>query len=58
MDLVILVLVVALIGWLVYWITTTIPMHPTLRTVIHIMVAVVLVLFILRRLGFAIPNVL
>jgi hypothetical protein len=57
-DLVILVLVVALIGWLVYWITTTIPMHPTLQAVIQIAAAVVLIIYVLRRLGIVIGNVL
>jgi hypothetical protein len=56
MDLIVLVLIVAVVGWIIYLITTKIPMDPTLRLVIQIVALVVLALYLLRRLG--LPNVL
>jgi hypothetical protein len=56
MDLILLVLGVAIVGWVVYLLTTKIPMDPTLRLVIQIIAVVVLALYLLRRLG--LPNVL
>lgn len=57
MDLVVLVLVLALIGFLVHLIVTKIPMDPTFRLVIQILVVVLVVLYLLRRFG-GLPNVL
>ncbi len=48
-----LILVIALIGCLVYFITTYIPMPAPFKTVIYVVVAVVLVLFLMRTFGIA-----
>ena len=58
MDLVILVLVLAIIGFLVWILTTKIPMDPMFRLAIQIIVIIVVVLYLLRRLGGGLPNVL
>lgn len=57
MDLVILVLVVALIGFLVYVITTKVPMPSGWATTIQVLALVVVVVWILSHL-IALPNVL
>lgn len=57
MDLVVLVLVVALIGFLIYLITTKIPMPPVWATAIQIFALIVIILFILTRF-INLPNVL
>ena len=57
MDLIILVLVVALIGFLVWIVTTKIPMPPLWATTIQVLALVVIVLYILSRF-IALPNVL
>ena len=57
MDLVILVLVVALIGFLVYIITTKVPMPPHWAAVIQVLALIVLVLYVLSHFV-ALPNVL
>lgn len=49
---------VVLIGFLVFLLTTKIPMPPYWATGIQIVAALVLVLFLLRELGVALPNVL
>lgn len=52
-------LVVALIGFVVYLITTKIPMPPYWATVIQIGALILIVLFLFSRLGGGlIPNVL
>lgn len=58
MDLILLVLVLALVGFLVHFITTRIPMDATFRLAIQIIVVIAVVLFLLRRFGAGIPNVL
>jgi hypothetical protein len=58
MDLVILVLGIALLGFLVWLITTKIPMDPMFRYAIQIIVLVVVVIYLVRLLGGHIPNVL
>ena len=58
MDLIILVLVVALVGFLVYLITTKIPMPPYWAMAIQILALIVIILFLLRRFGSGIPNVM
>ena len=58
MDLIVLVLVLAVIGFVVWLITTRIPMDPIFRTIIYVVVAIVLVLWVLRRFGGSIPNVM
>jgi hypothetical protein len=56
MDLILLVLVLAVVGFVVWLITTKIPMDPTFRVVIYVVVAIVLVLWLLRRFGSGVPN--
>lgn len=58
MDLILLVLALAVIGFLVHLITTRIPMDPMFRTAILIIVVVVVILYLIRRFGGAIPNVM
>lgn len=58
MDLIILVLGIAVLGLLVWAITTYIPMDPIFRTIIYIVVAVALVLFVVRQFSSSVPNVL
>lgn len=58
MDLIMLVLVLAVIGFLVWLITTRVPMDPIFRTIIYVVVAIVLVLWVLRKFGGGIPNVM
>lgn len=57
MDLVALVLVVALIGFLVWLITTRIPMDPMFKVAIQIIALIVIILYLIRRFG-GLPNVL
>lgn len=57
-DLIMLVLVLAIVGFVVWLITTRIPMPPIFQTVIYIVVLIVLVLWLLRRFGGSIPNVM
>lgn len=57
MDLVILILVVALIGFLVYIITTKVPMPPGWATVLQLLALIVLVLYVLSHFVH-LPNVL
>jgi len=57
MDLLILVLIVALIGWLVYIVTTKVPMPPGWARTLQGLALVVLVLWLLSHLV-ALPNVL
>jgi hypothetical protein len=56
-DLIVLVLVLCVIGFVVWLITTKIPMDPTVRLAIQILAALVLILYVLRRLAI-LPNVL
>ncbi len=58
MDLLILILVLALVGFVVYLITTYIPMPDIFKTVIIVVVAVILILYVIRMLGGNLPNVL
>jgi uncharacterized membrane protein len=58
MDLILLVLALAIIGFLVYLITTYIPMDPMFKTAIHIIVIVAVVLYLLQRFAGHVPNVL
>ena len=57
MDLVFLVLVVALIGFLVGLITTKIPMPPYWAKAIQVIALIVLLIYLVSRI-IAIPNVL
>lgn len=58
MDLIIIILAIALVGALVYFVTTQIPMPEPFKIAIYIVCAVVLVLFLIRQLGGAVPNVM
>jgi len=58
MDLILLVLALAIIGFLVHLITTKIPMDPMFKYAIYIIVVFVVILFLIRRLGGSIPNLL
>ena len=57
MDLIILVLVVALIGFLVWLITTKVPMPPYWAAALQILALIVIILYVLSRFV-ALPNVL
>jgi hypothetical protein len=56
MDLIILILGVVLIGFLVWLLTTKIPMPPGWATAIQILALIVIILFVIRFVN--IPNVL
>lgn len=58
MDLILVVLVYALIGCVIWLITTKLPMPPYWATVIQVGALIFLMLDFLRRLGIALPNVL
>ena len=58
MDLILLVLVVALIGFFVYIVTTKVPMPPYWALALQILALIVVVLFVLQRFGVRLPNVL
>ncbi len=53
-----LVLVLALVGFIVWLITTKIPMDPMFRLAIQIIVIVVMILYLLRMFAGSVPNVL
>jgi len=57
MDLLMLVIVLAVVGFLVYLLTTKVPMPPGWATAIQVLALVVIVLFILTRFV-NLPNVL
>jgi hypothetical protein len=57
MDLILLVLVVALIGFLVWAITTQIPMSPGWAKAIQVFALIVIVLYLITRFV-RLPNVL
>lgn len=57
MDLIFLVLVLCVIGFAVWVLTTKIPMDPMIRLAIQILAFVVMLLYVLRTLG-VVPNVL
>jgi O-antigen ligase len=53
MGLIGLILVLALVGFVVYLITTYIPMPPIFKTIIYVLVAVILIVYVMRALGIA-----
>ena len=57
MDLIILVLVLSVIGFAVWLITTKIPMDPMIRLAIKVVAVIVVLLYALRVLR-VLPNVL
>lgn len=56
MDLILLVLVIALVGFVVYLITTKIPMPPYWALTLQILALVLLLLYVLRVFGIVLPN--
>lgn len=58
MDLILLVLVLALVGFVLWLITTKIPMDPTIKVIIQVLVAIVVVLWLLGKLGASVPSFL
>jgi uncharacterized membrane-anchored protein len=57
MDLIMLVLVLAIIGFLVWLITSKIPMDPMFKIAIQVIVLIVVILWLIRRFG-GLPNLL
>ena len=57
MDLILLVLVLCVVGFVVWLLTTKIPMPPAWATAIQVLALVCLILYALTRLV-ALPNVL
>lgn len=55
MGLISLVLILALVGFVVYLITTYIPMPPIFKTGIYVIVAIVVILYLIRILN--IPDI-
>lgn len=58
MDLIILILGIACIGFLVWLITTYIPMEQPFKVVIYVVAAIVLVLWLVRHFRNVVPNVM
>ena len=58
MDLIMLVLGLALIGVIVWAITTYIPMPPTFKFAIYVVSAIFMILWLVNQLGGRIPNVI
>ena len=58
MDLIMVVLVLALIGCLVWAITTYIPMPPIFKTAITIIAVIVVIRYLVRTFAGKVPNVL
>lgn len=57
MDLVVLVLVLALFGFLVFVVTTKVPMPPGWAIVIQVVALILMILWLVGRFG-GLPNVL
>jgi hypothetical protein len=57
MDLVVLVLVLALIGFLIYLITTKVPMPPGWAVALQVVALILMILYLVARFG-GLPNVL
>jgi len=58
MDLIWLILGIALLGLLVWAITTYIPMEPIFKTIIYIVAAIAMILWLVRHFAHNVPNVL
>ncbi len=58
MDLIWLVLVIVIIGFLVYLLTTKVPLPQYWATAIQIIALICILLFLLQRFGVLVPNVL
>lgn len=48
-----LILTLAIIGFVVYLITTYVPMPPIFKTIIYVIVAIILILYLMRVFGIA-----
>lgn len=46
-----LIILLALVGFIVYLITTYIPMPPVFKTIIYVIVAIVLILYLMQVFG-------
>ena len=57
MDLIVLVLVIVLIGFLVWLLTTRIPLPPGWATAIQVIALIIIILWVLSRFAH-LPNVL
>ena len=51
MGLISLILILAIVGFAVWMVTTYVPMPPPFKTAIYVIVVLVLVLYVLRVLG-------
>ncbi len=58
MDLILLVLMIAVIGCIIWAIETYIPMAQPFKLLIRVIVVVVLILYALRFFGVHLPNVI
>ena len=58
MDLLWLVFWIAMLGCGVWVITTYIPMDPIFKRIIYVIVALALFIYLMRRFGSQVPNVL
>lgn len=58
MDLILLLLVVGVICFLVNWITQTLITSPPVRQLVWLLTIIVLVFYVLRSFGVALPNVI
>lgn len=58
MDLIVLVIVLVAVGFLVYLLTTKVPMPPYWAMAIQIVALILMLLFVLRQLGVVLPNLL
>jgi len=58
MDLILLVLVLVLIGFVVWLLTTRVPMPPYWATAIQIGALILIVLYLVSRFAGRVPNVL
>jgi hypothetical protein len=57
MDLVVLVAELALVGFLVWFITTKVPMPPLWANIIQVLALIVIIVYVLTRVVY-LPNVL
>jgi hypothetical protein len=58
MDLVLLVLGIAVVGFLVWLITSKVPMPDYFKIGIQVIAVILVVLFVIKQLGIHIPNFL
>ena len=58
MDLIILVLWLSVIGFVVWALTTYVPMPPPMKMIIYVFAAIVMILFLVHQFSGSVPNVL